>query len=41
MSGNDGEWEYVDENGNPVSDNDGEWEYVDENGNPIDNTKKS
>ena len=38
---NDSEWEYVDENGNPVSDNDGEWEYVDENGNPIDNTKKS
>ena len=40
MSGNDGEWEYVDENGNPVSDDD-EWEYVDENGNPIDDTKKS
>ena len=32
---NDSEWEYVDENGNPVSDNDGEWEYVDENGNPV------
>ena len=31
---NDSEWEYVDENGNPVS-NDGEWEYVDENGNPV------
>ncbi len=32
----DDEWEYVDENGNPIapSDND-EWEYVDENGNPI------
>ena len=32
---NDGEWEYVDENGNPVSGDDGEWEYVDENGNPV------
>ncbi|MBO6282280.1 MAG: hypothetical protein J6N49_07145, partial [Alphaproteobacteria bacterium] len=30
-----GEWEYVDENGNPVEGGDGEWEYVDENGNPI------
>ena len=30
------DWEYVDENGNPVSgDSDGEWEYVDENGNPV------
>ncbi|MBQ8671867.1 MAG: hypothetical protein IJ525_05025 [Alphaproteobacteria bacterium] len=29
----DSGWEYVDENGNPISD-DG-WEYVDENGNPI------
>ena len=28
------EWEYVDENGNPVDPN--EWEYVDENGNPVD-----
>ena len=32
---NDSEWEYVDENGNPVSGDDGEWEYVDENGNPV------
>ena len=32
---NDSEWEYVDENGNPVSNDDGEWEYVDENGNPV------
>ena len=32
---NDSKWEYVDENGNPVSGNDGEWEYVDENGNPV------
>ena len=38
---NDSKWEYVDENGNPVSGDDSEWEYVDENGNPIDNTKKS
>ena len=37
---NDSEWEYVDENGNPVSYDD-EWEYVDENGIPIDDTKKS
>ena len=29
------EWEYVDENGNPVNNDDGEWEYVDENGNPV------
>ena len=30
------DWEYVDENGNPVSgDDDGDWEYVDENGNPV------
>ena len=29
------EWEYVDENGNPVNGDDGEWEYVDENGNPV------
>ena len=40
----DAEWEYVDEDGNPVSDDtDGEWEYeyVDENGDPItdDNTE--
>ena len=28
------EWEYVDENGNPIDP--GEWEYVDENGNPVD-----
>ena len=35
----DTEWEYVDENGNPITDDDNaEWEYVDENGNPI--TKK-
>ena len=27
------EWEYVDENGNPVDPN--EWEYVDEDGNPV------
>ncbi|MCI7486905.1 MAG: hypothetical protein MSB80_05415 [Alphaproteobacteria bacterium] len=32
---NDSEWEYVDENGNPVSGDNGEWEYVDENGNPV------
>ena len=32
---NDSKWEYVDENGNPVSGDDGEWEYVDENGNPV------
>ena len=32
----DDEWEYVDENGNPISaDDNGDWEYVDENGNPI------
>ena len=31
----DSKWEYVDENGNPVSGDDGEWEYVDENGNPV------
>ena len=31
------EWEYVDENGNPVNNDDGEWEYVDENGNPVNN----
>ena len=31
----DGDWEYVDENGNPVSADDGDWEYVDENGNPV------
>ena len=31
----DNAWEYVDEQGNPVSEDDGEWEYVDENGNPI------
>ena len=32
----DTEWEYVDENGNPITDDDNaEWEYVDENGNPI------
>ena len=29
------EWEYVDENGNPVNNDDGEWEYVDENGNSV------
>ena len=32
------EWEYVDENGNPVKPNgaeEDEWEYVDENGNPV------
>ncbi|MBQ9035401.1 MAG: hypothetical protein IJ099_05510, partial [Alphaproteobacteria bacterium] len=30
------EWEYVDENGNPVETDDAdEWEYVDENGNPV------
>ena len=32
---NDSKWEYVDENGNPVSGDDSEWEYVDENGNPV------
>ena len=32
---NDSEWEYVDENGNPVSGDDSEWEYVNENGNPV------
>ena len=31
----DGDWEYVDENGNLVSADDGDWEYVDENGNPV------
>ena len=31
----DSKWEYVDENGNPVSGDDSEWEYVDENGNPV------
>ncbi|MBQ7632492.1 MAG: hypothetical protein IJS88_00050 [Alphaproteobacteria bacterium] len=32
----DDEWEYVDENGNPIAPSDSdEWEYVDENGNPI------
>ncbi len=32
----DEKWEYVDENGNPITDaGDEEWEYVDENGNPI------
>ena len=30
----DEEWEYVDEDGNPIDPS--EWEYVDENGNPID-----
>ena len=34
-SSDDGDWEYVDENGNPVSADDGDWEYVDENGNPV------
>ena len=34
-SSDDGDWEYVDENGNPVSGDDGGWEYVDENGNPV------
>ena len=30
------DWEYVDENGNPVSgDGEGDWEYVDEDGNPV------
>ena len=32
-SNQEDEWEYVDENGNPITDE--EWEYVDENGNPI------
>ena len=35
--GDEEEWEYVDEYGNPITDatGDEEWEYVDENGNPI------
>ena len=34
---NNDEWEYVDENGNPLSPDEAgdEWEYVDENGNPL------
>ena len=32
----DEEWEYVDENGNPINPTDDEeWEYVDEDGNPV------
>lgn len=38
-SSDDGDWEYVDENGNPVSGDDGGWEYVDENGNPVNKNK--
>ncbi len=35
-SADEAEWEYVDENGNPLPADDGEeWEYVDENGNPL------
>lgn len=33
-SAEDDEWEYVDEDGNPVDPS--EWEYVDEDGNPVD-----
>ncbi|MCQ2734921.1 MAG: hypothetical protein MJ212_03100, partial [Alphaproteobacteria bacterium] len=34
-SSSEAEWEYADENGNPIEDDNTEWEYVDENGNPI------
>ena len=36
-STDDGQWEYVDENGNPLPDDatGDDWEYVDENGNPL------
>ncbi len=34
------EWEYVDEDGNPIEDSEEEWEYVDENGNPIEGSEE-